>query len=281
MEGYDILIRGSLLLLDKTRFIKNAYIYIKNGVIEDYGEEPVPQDYEYATLVLGGENRVIAPAYGIPYTDALLYHIHPAERGTFEKRIKLIEKTDRETLLQSLYTVLYELSLHGVAVVGVETIEPSIVLEAAKTSKVKIVPIGCKSGRCIAVSRIEPSVEYDEHRIYIDKLEELMIYRNHIAPMFTKRFSYSVCALKPLELFSATQTAYALEGMKWGITKNTPAMITVYNFNDLPLYRAGLVDLFDLIRTCKRVETLIAGQEIIVDGGEHLTIGKRLVKDGG
>lgn len=281
MDGFDVLIRGSQLMLNQTETIKNAYVYIRNGFIEDYGEEPAPQDYESSTLIIGGKNRIIAPAYGIPYTDALLYHIHPARRGTFEERMKLLEKSDPRTLIRSLYTVLYELSLYGVGIIGIETIDPSIALEATNTSKMKVLPLGCTSEGCIHISRIGSSATSKKVSVLIDNLEELMIYNSYTAPMFTKRFSYNICNLKPLELLAASRTAYVFYGLNWGIIKKAPAMLAIYNFNDLPLYKAGLIDVFDLMRTCKRVETLIVGQDIIVDGGEHLTIGRKLVKDGG
>jgi hypothetical protein len=275
----DILARGSTVFLDEYHFIRNGYVYIKDGVIEKVGEQPVPDEYEYATLVIGGPNRVIIPALGMAYTDIGLYDIHPYNRGFLDQRFEILEKRASE-VTRFVNRGLYDLSIHGIGIVGVELPSYGLSIDIEKEVGIKINAIMKKcpgnENNCLEVRHLLEG-EPNENTIYLDSSERTVFYGDLNAPAMVNRLSYNPCLAGPEGLLSNSKIAYKVRGMKWSIADGHPAFIAIYNFNEPPSYLADTrtADIIDLLSTCKTVETLIVGEEIVVDAGEHLTIGKK------
>ena len=275
----DILIRGDTIFLDEYRSICNGYVYIKDGVVERVGPQPVPEEYEYATLVIGGPNRVIIPALGIAYTDIGLYDIHPYNRGSLENRFRLLRERDYSKVLSSINKGLFDLSIHGIAIVGIELSSywMSVDLEDKTHLKVNAIMEKCPEdhGYCI-VPRHLTDKGNEPNTVYLNSSESVVLYRDKIAPAFVNRFSYNPCGMGAEKLLINTRMAFDLRGLKWGIYERNPAYIAIFDFNEPPYYLANLraADIIDILSICKRIETLIVEKDLVIDAGEHLTIGK-------
>ncbi len=273
---YDILVKADIVFLDEYRVIRNGYVYLRNGLTESIGSQPVPEEYEYASLIIGGRNRVIAPSLGIAYTDIGLLDVHPSRRGFMEKRFELLEKIDSSRLRMNMSKALFDLSIKGVGVVGVELPSYSPKLELEKSTGIKIVPITGKCGgrsECVRPSYLE---SYPEGDVYLDSMESYVFKQDLMAATFLGRMNYNICSMSPSELLSSSRIAYSYLGRRWGLKEGEPALLAVYNFDEPPYYLANksIRDIADLLRACKPVETLVIGENIVVDGGEHLTLGK-------
>ncbi|MEB3799439.1 MAG: hypothetical protein LRS45_03830 [Desulfurococcales archaeon] len=275
----DVLARGSMIFLDEYHFIRNGYIYIKDGVVEKVGSQPVPEDYEYATLIIGGPNRVIIPALGMAYTDIGLYDIHPYNRGFLDQRFRLLEERASE-VKSYVNRGLFDLSIHGVGIVGVELPSYGLSLDLEREAGIRINAIMRKcpgtERNCLETKHLlegEPA----ENTIYLDSSERIVFYKDLNAPAMVNRLSYNPCIAGPEGLLSNSKIAYNARRMRWSIAEGQPAFIAIYNFNEPPSYLADTrtADIIDLLSACKTVETLIVGEEIVVDAGEHLTIGKK------
>jgi len=276
----DILIRGDTIFIDEYRSLNNGYVYIKDGIVEKVGTQPVPEELEYATLVIGGPNRVILPALGIAYTDIGLYDIHPYDRGFLENRFHLLRQREDSRVLSSINRGLFDLSIHGIALVGIElpSYWMSVDLEGKTNLKVNAIMEKCPedSDHCLVPKHLRDKGN-EQNTIYLNSSESIILYKDKIATALVNRFSYNPCDLGAENLLINTKIAFESRGLKWGIHEGRPAYISVFNFNEPPFYLANLeaADIIDVLSTCKRIETLIVEKDLIIDAGEHLTIGKK------
>jgi hypothetical protein len=276
----DVLIRGETIFLNEYESVNNGYVYIKDGVVEKIGSQPVPEEFEYATLVIGGPNRVVIPALGIAYTDMGLYDMHPYSRGFLRNRFGLLHQKKDSSILSSVNRGLFDLSIHGIAIVGVELPAYWIAVELEEKTGVKVNAIMEKCPEdgihCLIPMHLrEKSPE--ANIVYLNSTEETVFYKEKMAPALVNRFSYNPCYMGAENLLLNTKIAYESRGLEWGIYEGKPTYIAVFNFNEPPYYLTNLraADITDVLSTCKRVETLIVEKDIVVDAGEHLTIGKK------
>ncbi|MCE4614783.1 MAG: hypothetical protein F7B60_04565 [Desulfurococcales archaeon] len=276
----DILVRGDSIFLDEYNLISNGYVYIKDGIIEKVGSQPVPEEFEYATLVIGGSNRVIIPALGIAYSDIGLYDMHPYNRGSLENRLHSLRRRDDAAIISSINRGLFDLNIHGVAIIGIEMPSYWIAVDLEEKTGVKVNAIMEKcpedSNHCLVPKHLREGGN-ESNIIYLNSSEQTVFYRGRTAPALVNRFSYNPCYMGADNLLSNTKIAFESRGLNWGIYERNPAYIAVFNFNEPPHYLANLTaaDIMDVLSTCKRIESLIIENDLVIDAGEHLTIGRK------
>ncbi len=271
---FDILITGSALYTG-SELVRDAFVYIKNGKIEDYGESPVPEDYTYATLILGGEGRIIVPGLTM-VLDAPAYPVR-IYKPSLEWRSRFYSMiTPSEALTLSL-PAIYEAHFAGATTILVEF--TSIELPISLESK-----IGGYYGLAYPACREEPprhesipvltlygencgakgDIEVRGSQGYVDGEEALALFH---------RPSYTRLEGDPLTMSRRVRKALGLEGPS--IEKGVRAEIAVYNASRPPgafLDKAGEEVIRRIYSSGAKIESLIAGQTILIDQGEHLYI---------
>jgi len=277
----DILVTGSLLVTDD-EIIKDGFVYIRNGRILDYGGGgPPPEEYTYATLILGGPGRIIAPGL-TAIIDAPAYHARFARPGLGD-RVSLYRGLDEKTALLASLPAVYEAHLAGVTRILVEYLSPSLPISlesrvgglyglAAPACAVKRLPEtplsvhiageGCEG---------EAPIRVEGEEAYSDEGPVLALLR---------RTSYT---LLPADAYERSMRLRRLLGLAGGvIDKERVAEIAVYNVARPP---AMFLDYApeDVVRRVHasgaRVESVISGDTVVVDQGEHLYIVERDFKE--
>jgi len=273
----DILVTGSLLITDK-EVVRDGFVYIRNGRILDYGGGgPPPEEYTYATLILGGPGRIIAPGL-TAIIDAPAYHARFAG-PSLRERVDLYKSLDEKTALLASLPAVYEAHLAGVTRIIVEYLSPSLPISlesrvgglyglaapvcAAKRlpetpASIHIAGEGCEGDAPIRVEGEEA---------YSDEGPVLALLR---------RTAYT---LLPGDAYERSMRLRRLLGFTGGIIeKERVAEIAVYNVARPP---AMFLDYApdDLVRRIHasgaRVESVISGDTVVVDQGDHLYIVER------
>ncbi len=254
----DVLIQGSLILTG-SEAVRDGYVYVNNGIVKSVGAGLPPEEYTRATLVLGGEGRIVAPGLAVA-ADAAAYPIRLLKPGTAE-RLRLYKALGGEAALYSALPAVYELHLHGATTILVEFAEPSLPLRLAEA-------VGGRYGLVVPCSedyRLEkPAALAALLRQPCDSrlpgfLESPPVYR----PSLLRR---------PWEASEELRRLYGEAG--YGLREGVIAEIAVFNASRPPgmlLDRSDL-DLDTIYSLGLTVESLIVGDEVIVDRGEHLYI---------
>lgn len=264
----DVLITGSLLF-DGREVIVDAYVYIKNGVVVDYGVSPVPEDYTLATLVLGGEGRVIMPGLAV-IADPLAYPIR-IFKPSMDERSRYYNAMGREALIKAGLPGIYELHMSGVTNIVVEAPDREVIYNLSSTAGglyYLAVPScmggsGGKEGGYIILGgdTCGPGDIDVSDESYPILLDPLVYNAGLVGDVWVK----NVRLRESL-------------GMPVGISKGEKAEIVVYDSSRPP----GMIPDFRALRDPQvvaslygaglKLESLIVGQDVLVDGGEHLMI---------
>jgi hypothetical protein len=237
--------------------LRGGYIYVKNGVVVDVGEGPVPEDLTFAALVLGGEGRVAAPGLALPATVAAypLRYLRPSA----SKRLEFYRAMGLDAAFAASLPAIYELHIHGVTTVFVEYHEPSLPLKLADSIG-GLYGLAIHESWGVKGSEVPPALTGS-----IVVGGETPLLEN--PPVFSPRFLD-----RP---WDASLTVRRLAGFQGGfIKKGVKAEIAIFNFSRPPgmmLEKADL-SLNELFSLGLRVESLISGEDVLVDGGEHLYI---------
>lgn len=269
----DVLITASIVYTGK-RVLRNGYVYIRGGRVVDVGEGPVPEDYTYATLILGGEGRIVAPGLAA-YVDAPAYPIRGL-RPSLAERARFYERLDAGSLALLSLPAIYEAHMAGVTTVVVEAptsrlasdleegvggyyvaAVPTCVADRGE-ARVKVGGDGCpEDGAEIIVSGGTVRVGGAE------------------VPGSASALSLRAAITRVRGVHEGSLRLRERLGIPGGvIEKDARAEVVVYDARKPP---ALLVDLYDLpldelYRLGATVESLVAGDEVLVDGGEHLRI---------
>ncbi len=255
----DILVTGDLVYTG-SEIIRNGYVYIKNGKILDFGSGVPPQDYTYATLILGGGDRAILPAL-IAAGDPLRYAFRLLKRDPGDCKIAGLSAEEQFKL--SLPYV-YDAHLSGIGVLIVKS--PSAELPLSLQEKIGgrygfvkyeecgVMPGAMPSGLVGAVEELDSGLLLEAPRRGLVQVGDPLEYSAKLA---------SLLGIEPPM-----------------IKKNNLAMIVVYNLRVPPLFTLPPEDSVSrLYGEGARVESLIVADEVLVDGGDHLWIVDKHFRD--
>ena len=274
----DVLVYGSLVFTG-SEVIREGYVYIKNGRIVEYGEQPTPEDYTYAALVLGGEGRIIAP--GLTAVIASITYPFRYKRLGVDDRLRIYKSISREDSVKLSLPAIHEAHLHGVTTVVVEALDPSIpkTLEELIGGSYALASPSCPGKRppetppgVVGVVTIRSGecsegdiVEGDDGFGYLGGERVLAFLARH--------------TLSPANIGEAYRAsnnlrrAMGLDDSR--IEKGRVAELAVFDATKPPgflLDRAGEGVADTLYSAGVRAETIIVGDHVLVDGGEHLYI---------
>jgi len=275
----DILITGSVVFTGE-RFIRNGYVYIRDGKIDHVGEAPVPEEYTYATLILGGPGRIIMP--GLTVLASVAAYPIRLKKPTMGARVEYYKSKDLKTLLLASLPAVYELHISGVTTIIVEGLTPELPLELAKS-------VGGFYGLAVPVcSGVEPR--------YVPGIASVVTLAGPECEGEAEIVEVNGRGFKgPSRLLSVfSDTSYTitrassenpwLECLELRKAASLPppvikpgrvAEIAVFDVSRPPamlLDVAGEDEILKVYTSGARLESLIAGEDILVDTGEHLYI---------
>ena len=259
---YDVLISGSLLYTGD-EVIREGYVYVRGGRIADYGSGPAPEDYTYATLVLGGPHRVIVPGLAVA-ADVAAYPIRFRSPSMLD-RVKFYNSVSPELLALGAIFGVYELHMSGVTSIIIESIDERVVDAVAKVA-------GGFYGIAWPSCAGEP--ESTSKPLVIVGSDECPAPET--PPLFLEsRPSYSLSGLDAEKVWLKSLELRKKAGLPGGrIREGERAEIAVFDARRPPL--AFIEQTPEKVAVAPflgaKVETLLAGDEVLVDAGQHLNI---------
>ena len=264
-----MLLMGSLLF-DGERVLRDPFVYIKNGIVIDYGTSPVPEDYTFATLTLGGEGRVIMPGLAV-IANPLAYPLR-LFKPTMKQRSRYYVAMGREALLKVGLPGVYELHMSGATTIIVEAHTPEIPLDLAQK-------IGGFYGLAIPSCIEEAEIRGSESSIVLGSPEcgpGDVEASSDSYPIIIDPIVYNAGFIK--DVWRKNLRLRTLIDSPLGIEKGKRAEIIIYDLSKppgmIPDFRVleDATKIASLYEAGLKIETLIAGQDVLVDGGEHLMI---------
>ncbi len=270
----DILITGTIIASPR-EVIRDGYVYVKDGVIEDVGGAPVPDDYTFAGLLLGGRGRIIAPGL-VGLIDALAYPIR-FERPSMTDRLSLYQSMDPGELATGALPAIYEAHLSGITTLIVEGIDYRVLdkIEEAVGGRYYLALPVCYKGDP-TITRLHVLVADDKCNGRADVHERGGWGYNgdsRLLAMFS-RISYSLANISGV--YEMSYRLAELAGLEPPvIRRGRLAELVVYNTLRPPammLHTGNPGMLMEVYSSGARVESLIIGRDVLVDVGEHLYI---------
>lgn len=275
----DILITGSIVFTGD-RFLRNGYVYIRDGKIDYVGEGPVPEEYTYATLILGGPGRVVMP--GLTALASVAAYPIRFQSPTMGARVKFYKEHDLKTLVLASLPAVYELHMSGVTTIIVEGLTPELPLELARMVggfyglaipicsgvEPRYVP-GLASLITLSGSECEGEADVREiNGIGFKGSSRLLSVFNGPSYVITRVISEN-------PWFESLELRKTVSLPPPAIKPGRVAEIAVYDVSRPPamlLDMAGEREVLNIYVSGAKLETLIAGEDVLVDTGEHLYI---------
>ncbi len=275
------------MIVNENEIIKDGYVFVRNGIIEDFGEQPPPEDYTYASLVLGGEGRIVAP--GLTALVSPISYILRFYRPSMRRRIELLKAlSESERVLLSLAAV-YELHLSGITTMVIEGLDYGYV---AKIKERAGGNYGLAFPSCegnppntpewsvgtlrIADSSCEGNADIVETRkLWVNSKgsEVLSIINKSTKEVFCDNSTI-------LERSNSLRDALGLDSIS--IRRKSPAEIIVYDVRKPPAMMLDLApdaEVLNVYSSGAKVESVVVGEDVLVDGGEHLYIVEKQFKE--
>ncbi len=271
---YSIMISGSALFTGE-EVIRDAYVYIKDGIIKEIGERSKEMDLQEPSLVIGGEKRVIMP--GLTAIASIASSPIRYYRPSMEERVRFYRLLSNEELFISSLPSVYELNMQGITTILGEAINPSFLVDLKEK-------VGGNYGvaipSCVEGFKIPPAlsgrVKISGEGCKGEGIDELS--QGYI--IFTRRVTYSMSGLEnPYEKSEALRKEAGLA--RNVIKEGVEAEIVVFDASRPPammVYKGGEDEVKALYSLAPKVESLVVGQELLVDIGEHLRIGGKQLK---
>ena len=239
--------------------IKDGYVYVKDGIVDSVGEGPVPEDLTFAALILGGEGRVVAPGLALA-ADVAVYPVRFLRPSPDRKR-ELYIGLGLDASFASSLPAVYELHVHGVTTIFVEYETPEL---AVKLHEAVGGSYGVAVNSCWGSSPPEP---------VRGLLGSIVAGPCGGPPMLESPPVYTPALLE--RPWDSSEEVRKAAGMGAGVIKEgARAELAVFDFSRPPgmLLDKHDLDLNTLYKLGLKVESLIVGNEVLVDGGEHLYI---------
>lgn len=274
----DILVTGSVVFTGD-RVIRDGFVYIKGSRVVDVGQAPVPEEYSYAALLLGGRGRIVAPGLAA-YADVAAYPLRLL-KPRLPERARFYSSFSLDDLVRVALPALYELHMSGVSTIVVEgpkglavTLSESLggFYEAAvpactgEASELAVAGEGCEGN---AVFRVDGDVVTANGRRVLS---------------LVARESYSVHSLGlGADAYMLSLKLREQASIPGGVIRpGERAEVVVYDATVPPALLTDLAGWYDYRRIYSigaRVESLVVGDDVIVDGGEHLRIVRKHFND--
>jgi hypothetical protein len=267
----SVLINAAAIYTGK-ELIKDSYVYIEDGIIRDVGPQPAPEEIQDATLLIGGEGRVVVPGL-TAVADVAAYPLRYM-RPKLTARMEFYRRLKDEELFTASLPGVYELHMMGVTTALVESLSPSLSLSLAR-----------RIGGFYGVARPSCSEEFSLQPI----LRGLVTIGGEGCPggqvqdgdrgllVLTGGGGYVMDGLG--DVLSISQRLRRTAGLDEALIEpNRPAEIAVYDASKPPamlIYRAGEDEIRRIYTSHAALESLIAGMEILVEMGEHMRIGRK------
>ncbi|MEM1873756.1 MAG: hypothetical protein QXS85_02495 [Acidilobaceae archaeon] len=283
----DILVTGSIVFTGK-EVIKKGYVYIRSGRVVGVGEEPYPEEYSYANLILGGPGRVVVP--GLTAVASLPYYPLRLKSSSLKERVEFYKSLDLSTQFLLSLPALYDLHMSGVSTVIVESIDAELPLRLSREIGGfygLALPV-CVENRVkhveglVAVVRV--AGEGCEGEAEIVEVGGLGYSRGSRVLGFFSGYYYTTSSgssenpwLESLELRRALMLPDS------AIKPGRLAEIAVFDGSKPPLLLAENYlnedTIVDIYKLGLRVESLIVGDDVLVDVGDHLYIAEKHFKE--
>ncbi len=272
----DVIITGSIVFTG-SEVIEDGYVYVRNGRVEDIGQQPPPEDYTYATLVLGGQGRIVAP--GLTAMADIGAYIIRLLKPSMKDRLRFYKAMSSKDLARASLAGVYELHMNGVTSIIAEGVDFSYINELRELAGGRYglaIPACLEEGSSppewsLGMVRVAGKDCRGEHDISEDDMGE-----DGVLALFS-RVTYTLEGIR--NAWDASAKLRALLGLgEQSIRKGSLAEIVIFNVRRPPgmlLDMAGRSDpefFKEIYSYGLRVETLLVGDEVLVDGGEHLNI---------
>ena len=270
-----VLINASAVYTGK-ELLKDSYVYIEDGVIREVGPQPAPDELQDATLIIGGEGRLVVPGL-TAVADVAAYPIR-YQRPTLSQRMEFYRRLSDRDLFTSSLPGVYELHMMGVTTVLVESLSASLPLELAR-----------RIGGFYGVARPACSEEFSLQPI----LRGLVTIGDEACPggeledgdrshmVLTGRGGYGLDGIN--DALGLSDSLRKLAGLPQAtIEPGRQAEIAVYDTSKPPamlIYRAGEEEVKRVYTSHAVLESLIAGMDILVEMGEHMRIGRKHLQE--
>ncbi len=281
----DVLVYGSLLYTG-SEVIRKAYVYIKNGRVVDYGEQPIPEDYTYAALVLGGEGRIIAP--GLTAIVPSIAYPFRFKKLDVEERMRLYKMLSREESVVLSLPAVHEAHVNGITTVVVEALDPSIPLalkESVGGSYGLAVPL-CKGDVVESSPGIAGIVRVcrqglEGEGVIAEGGDGFGYYDDARVLAFFGRSALSTANLG--DVYTASNNLRKALGLDSSrIERGSTAELIVLDATRSAAFMLDRIDegrVSSIYDTGARAETVLVGDHVLVDGGEHLYIVEKHFKE--
>ncbi len=262
----DILVRASLIHTG-SEAVRDGYVYIKGGRIVEIGSGPAPEDYTYAALILGGPGRIVVPGLAA-IIDAPAYPIRLL-KPSLRARLRYYEAMGLEALAAVSLPAVYEAHMAGVTSIIIETPDPGLPQRLADTiggiygaaypacTEARDAP-----GLVVATTVSDPTcpggtIEYGDESVLA----------------LAARLAYNLAGERSVYERSL-ETRRRLGLQEQGLKEGRIAEVAIFNSSRPPAmlldYSQGqeVLEVYGIAG----VESLLAGDHVLVDGGEHLYI---------
>jgi len=263
---FDVLITGSVVYTGR-EVIVDGYVYIKGGRVVDVGSQPVPDEYTYATLVLGGPHRIVLPGLAVA-ADVIAYPMRFRGASVLD-RVKFYRSISPQAQAILALPGVYELHMRGASTILVEALEPGVVVDIQEAAGGRFglaVPV-CVEKPMSPLPTLSVSMPGCEtgDGVSVDEIP-------YLAGVYS--YSYGLSRLGPA-VWSLNYTLREKAGLPRGFLEpGALAEIAVFDARKPPFSYQDLYPDKALLAPLLggSVETLIVGDEVIVDGGQHLNI---------
>jgi len=275
----DVIVTGSLVFVSEDEVIRDGYVYITNGVVRDFGAQPPPEDYTYASLVLGGQGRIVAP--GLAAVADVASYVIRILRPSMADRVKFYKAMASRDLARAALAGVYELHLSGVTSIVVEGVGFELPGELRETAGGRY---GLAYPACLGSPPSPPEWSLGVLRVSDESCpgDSDLVVRSgraytrrgdEVLSLFTE-VAYTLVRIdKPWDYSLNLRRALGSNGQR--IERGGRAEIVVFDSRRPPgmlLDYAKDLDLNRVFSSGLRVESVLVGDEVVVDGGEHLNI---------
>jgi hypothetical protein len=260
--GFDVLVTGDLIYTG-SEIIRGGYVYIRGGRIIDVGEGPAPEDYTFATLVVGGPHRVVMPGLAVA-ADVAAYPVRFNKPG-MKERLGFYKSVGLGDLVAAALYGVYELHMSGATMIFIESIDERLV-DAVRREAGGFYGVAWPSCAGEPPRSELPLVPIASDECGQGNGEEVLFLES--------RPTYSLIGLGR-EAWERSLNLRRKAGVPGGLLRaGERAEIVVYDARKPPLAFIELnpeeAPLAPFLGAT--AETVIAGDEILVDTGQHLNI---------
>lgn len=246
-----MLIQGSVIFTGN-EVLNDGYVYVSGGRVAALGEGNPPEEYTYANLVLGGRGRIIAPAL-VAAADIILYPVRLWQL-TKEEKLNYYRNIRESTQALMAMPGVYELHMSGVGTIIVEAPSQSVVreMEDMYGGEYHMADVLCENR---GVFNVPEFCGGGVEGLYLrEQISYMLIGRRNV-------YEDSVRLAESLGLPAPV------------IEEGAKARIAVFDaFNPPGMFLYERPDLASRVYEYLGVESLIVGDTVLVDIGEHLHI---------